>query len=487
MKNYTLGVSLNESSLRCALVEEGEEGISISSLFEIEYENFENAIKDVNVIKALREFVRKSRYNKCVVSLPSSKVLTRIKTVPKIPESKIVKLIQTEIRDYAIFEKENVSLGFSILEDRGDEVDIIWAGIKEPVLVSVLQFLKASRIKASTITIPQLALVEFVNTLYSENDAYAVLNVDKESTTLTVSKGKRIVFNYTQDLGYDCFEKGDLSLKGTWVGNIVSTLSYVSRNLNTPVKEVFVSVNNPDSFDILPFLSQRIPSPALLLTIPESVGFSDESVFLKIQKTGGNEYAVPIGLALLSKLKKGEVNYLSITEHFLREKVSERLKVLTTVLVLVAVNGGAILVYPFLRDSINSTNAQLSNVLKSISEISKPAEDATKLGQDLQNLKGALSKIKEVESSINVNPPYSIVLKEFKSLSPGGVYIIEIALKDDSSISLRGNSNTMRNVFNFEENLSKATYIYNATVLSVYGGKTNEFTFEMQANMRKGK
>jgi Tfp pilus assembly protein PilN len=150
------------------------------------------------------------------------------------------------------------------------------------------------------------------------------------------------------------------------------------------------------------------------------------------------------------------------------------------------VNGGAILVYPFLRDSINSTNAQLSSVLKSISEISKPAEDATKLGQDLQNLKGLLSKIKEVESSINVNPPYSVVLKEFKSLSPGGVSISDIALKDDSSISLRGNSNTMRNVFNFEENLSKATYIYNATVLSV-DRDTNEFTFEMQANMRKGK
>ncbi|BAL81441.1 pilus assembly protein PilM [Caldisericum exile] len=485
MGEKLLGVSISENAIRCALVERGEE-ITIKSLFEISFDDFNNVSQNKEVIDSLKAFLRKNRYDSCAISLPASAVLTRLKTVPKLPQEKIVKLIQTEIRDYAIFEGENVSLGFAELEKTEEGVEVIWAATKESTLLSTLNFLHKVGIKTRRITIPQLAIAEFIDELYKD-DSYAVVNVDRATTTLTVSKGKRIIFNYTQDVGFQAFKENDVSLKGTWVGNIVSSLNYVSRNLNIAIKKIYLVINNSESFDMLPYLTGRVPIPVLLLTLPENVSFEDESDFIKYQKTGGNEFVVAVGLALSSLIKRGEAYYLSLTEHFLREKLSERLKVLTMVLVLVVVNGAFALAYPYLSGSLKSTTEKLNSVKKSISEISKPVLDVNKLQLELQAVNGTLNSLKNLEVSIYTLPKYSLVLKELQSLSPQGVSLIELALKEDGSVSLRGTSNTFKNVFNFEENLSGAKYLKNATVLEIIKDKEGSNIFSMEMQMRKAK
>ncbi|MEM3424174.1 MAG: hypothetical protein QXE51_06375, partial [Nitrososphaeria archaeon] len=131
MGNRLLGVSINENSLRCAVIEKEEGKVLVKSLFEVAFDGQDLSKLDSETIKSLKEFVKHSKHTKSAVSLPASKVLTRLKTVPKIPTQKIVKLIQTEIRDYAIFEGENVALGFTELEKSDSTIDLLWAATKE--------------------------------------------------------------------------------------------------------------------------------------------------------------------------------------------------------------------------------------------------------------------------------------------------------------------------------------------------------------------
>jgi Tfp pilus assembly protein PilN len=487
MKRKFLGLSINENSIRCVALETNNQDFTVNALFEVQFENFDLALNDKEVVESVRTFLKKIRYDEASVSLPASKVLTRIKNVPKIPPSQIVKLIKTEIRDYAIFEGENVSLGFAEIDRNSEGIDIIWAATKESIVLSVLNFLRKIGLKTRRITIPQIALVEFINTFYKEEDNYAIVNVDKDTTTLTISKGKTIIFNYTQDIGFEAFKLNDPSLKGAWVGNIVSSLNYVSRNLNVSVKKIYVSVNDEESFDILSYLSNRVGYPVIMLSIPEDINFDREEDFIRYQKTGGNEFAVPVGLALTSKIKKGEKNYLSITEYFLTEHVSERLKVIATLLVFVVVNGAFIIAFPYFSSSLKSTEEQLSSVLKSISAISKPVEDANKLQIELQKINSTISSLKEVESNIYNMPYYSMVLRELKSLAPSGIELREVSLKEDGSVDLKGVSNSFRSVFSYEENLANARFIKNATILEIEKDKEGTETFTMQMQMRNVK
>jgi len=239
MGKELLGLALCEKSARCVALEEGKDGFKLKGVFEIEYPNFETAIKDRKIAEKIRSFVKRHRFSYASVSLPHSITFTRIKNVPKIPEAKIFKLIQSELKDYAIFKGENIALGFTKVSDEGETQNVLWAAVKEPILLQVLKFLKECGVKANLITIPQIANVFGVYEFFKEENPFAVINADYESTSLTVAKGKQILFNYTQDIGFGAFENNDESLKNTWVGNIISSLTYITRSLSLPLKEVF--------------------------------------------------------------------------------------------------------------------------------------------------------------------------------------------------------------------------------------------------------
>jgi len=486
MGNLLLGITLNETAMRCAVIENTENNFTIKALKEFTYTNFEEALTDKTLINSVRSFIKHFRYTSCAVSIPQNVAFTRIKNVPKLPNDKVFKLIQAEIKDYAIFKQENVALGFIKVDDNVDSQNILWAGIKESILLNILTFLKQCKIKANIITIPQIGIVFGVSEFYKENDPYAVINIDKDSTTLTAVQGKKVLYNYIQDIGYEAFEKDDVSSKNIFIGNIVSTLNFITRTQNVSVKKIFLIAHSDNAPQIVSTLSNRLPFPLIMLSIPKSIETINEEDYLEIQKNQGNKYFVSVALAVLSQLKEKDLS-LKINEYYVRERVSENLKVFATVLTLIVINGASVIAYPILKTNLTEVENNLKSVSKSISEISIPSLDVKKLQSDLQALKDKTTKLQLLENSLDDKVKFSTVLNELAVRLPSSTTIETLAIKEDNTISLRCFTNSCKSAFDYEENLSHSNIVENQTVLRVTNDKTQNVTFEMEMKIRSKK
>ncbi|MEF3244492.1 MAG: hypothetical protein K6343_00700 [Caldisericaceae bacterium] len=483
MGNLLLGITLNETAMRCAIIENTENNFKIRALKEFTYPNFEEALTDKTLINSVRSFIKNFRYVNCAVSIPQNVAFTRIKNVPKLPNDKIFKLIQSEIKDYAIFKQENVALGFIKVDDNADSQNVLWAGIKEPILLNILTFLKQCKIKANIITIPQIGIVFGISEFYKEIDPYVVINIDKDSTTLTAVQGKKVLYNYIQDIGYEVFEKDDVSSKNIFIGNIVSTLNFITRTQNISIKKIFLIAHTDITTQIVSSLSNRLPLAPIMLSIPESIEIINEEDYLEIQKNQGNKYFVSVALAVLSQLKEKDIS-LKINEYFVRERVSESLKVFATVLTLIVINGAAVIAYPILKTNLTEVENNIKNVSKSISEISIPSLDVKKLQDDLQSLKDKTTKLQLLENSLNDKVKFSTVLDDLAVRLPSSTTIETLAIKEDNTIFLRSITNLCKSAFDYEENLSRSNVVENQTVLRVINDKTQNVIFEMEMKIR---
>lgn len=483
MGNLLLGITLNETAMRCAIIENTENNFTIKSLKEFIYTNFEEALTDQALINSVRSFIKNFRYVSCAVSIPQNVAFTRIKNVPKLSNDKVFKLIQAEIKDYAIFKKENVALGFIKVDENTDSQNVLWAGIKESILLKILNFLRQCKIKANIITIPQIGIVFGISEFYKETDPYAVINIDKDSTTLTAVQGKKILYHYIQDIGYEAFEKDDISSKNIFIGNIVSTLNFITRNQNIFIKKIFLIAHTDIAPQIASTLSNRLPLVPIILSIPESIEITNEEDYLEIQKNQGNKYFVSVALAVLSQLKEKDLS-LKINEYYVRERVSENLKVFATVLTLILINGGAVIAYPILKTNLTEVENKIKSVSKSISEISVPSLDVKKLQSDLQALKDKTTKLQLLENSLNDKVKFSTVLDELAVRLPYSTTIEALVIKEDNTIFLRGSTNSCKSAFDYEENLSHSNIVESQTVLRVTNDKTQNVTFEMEMKIR---
>ncbi|MGB9695482.1 MAG: pilus assembly protein PilM [Caldisericaceae bacterium] len=483
MKLKSAGISIGEEAIRVAIVTQDSSGISVERIEEIHYEDFGSLKTNKEVALSLRKIFKNEHIsNRVAVSIPDDRIIIRGKSLPPINESKILQLIQTEIKDYAIFSGENVSLGFAISKKEQDKSLIVWGASKESNVINTLQFLRNAGLKTKTIIPSNFALAKAAIALTNEDKPFCVVNVDRDTTSLTFVESGRVVFTYTQDIGFRVFEQNDFAGKNAWVGNIVTTLTYASRTFSLTIKEIFLTVAASKTSNVLEMITQKVPYPVIMLNVPqENIQFKDEEVFVRLQATGGNEFACAIGLALLNSAKHGDPLRLSINEHFLRERSSDRLKVLATIIVLVAINGAAFAAYPILDNALHTSEVNIAKVEKSISDISVSSEDATKLSQQLQDKKGLLAKFKDTKTQLDSKTKLSSVLQEISFLRPTGLSLLSVAIGEDGKISIRGSGTSISNVLSYEENLAKAKYVSRASIGNIERGDSSQgFVFDMQ-------
>ena len=482
MKERSAGISISENAIRIAIIEQEDGLITIDKIEEIPYEDFDSLKTNKEVIGRVRKIFRKEKVGSHIlVSIPDDRVVTRTKNIPPIKKTKVLQLIQTEIKDYAIFSGENVTLGFVTSKKDADSSLIVWGATKESNILNILSFLRNCRIKAKSIVPSNFALAKAVSVLYKEESPYCVINLDRDTTSLTFVESGRVVFTYTQDIGFLVFEENDIGMKNTWVGNILTTITYASRTLNLNIKEVFLALNTSNTVDVLQILAERIPYPIVMLNIPEDVKFKDGEDYIKIQSSGGNEFAASIGFSTLAFSKKDDPLFPAINEHLLRERYSDRLKVLTITLVLLAVNAAAIITYPVINNTLKSSQVNLKNVEKSIGEISASSEDADKLSKDLQEALDLLSKFSDTRKMLANRVELSRVLQEISLNRPTGVSFLDVSIAEDGKIEVRGSAPTIATVLDFEKNLASATYVEKASIGTITRGDTSGiFTFDVQ-------
>jgi hypothetical protein len=482
MKERSAGISISENAIRIAIIEQDGGLITIDKIEEIPYEDFDSLKTNKEVIGSVKKvFSSEHVGSRVIVSIPGDRVIVRSKVLPPLKDAKVLKLIQTEIKDYAIFSGENVILGFVTSKKDADSSLIVWGATKESNIINISSFLRNCRIKAKSIVPSNFALAKAVSVLIKEENAFCIVNIDRDTTGLTFVDNGKVVFTYTQDIGFRAFEENDLASRSTWIGNILTTFTYASKTLNIPVKEVFLSTGTNKTGEILQTLTEKIPYPIVALNVPEDVKLKDEEDYLKIQSSGGNEFICSIGLAALAFSKADDPLFLSINEHLLRERYSDRLKTVTIALVLVAINAAAAVAYPIINKTLTDTQVNLKNVEKSIGEISAPSEDADKFFKDLQIAKDLLAKFSDTRKMLDNHVKLSKVLQEMSTKRPTGLSFLDVTIAEDGKISVRGSAPTIATVLDFEKNLTSATYVEKASIGTITRGDTSGvFTFDVQ-------
>ena len=479
------GISISNNFLRIIEIERRKDKISIDKILEIPLPKESSPLEEKKLSHTIKEKLAKEKFlRRAFISMADSNVVVRTKTVPPIKKEEIFKLIESEIKDYAIFGHSNVSLGFSTTNKEKDKADIVWAGVKEEKLFKTLKFIKRSGIKAYGVIPNDFALAESIYTLYNEEAPVAILNVDAETTKLVISKEKKLLFVYIQDIGTNSLLSNDTSSQSTWIGNILTTITYATRNLHIAIKELFLITQTSGSSEMLELLSSRLPYPIIIPNLLEKLNCNREEDYLILQGEKGVNFMAALGLALLSLDKRGNPLFCDISKHILREKQSTSIKIIITIILLGIINGGGYYAYPYVNGMLNRVKTNVHNTETKIRELSKASENANKLKSELANSKKELGLFQAAIKTAENRVITSALLIELKAKQPEGLHVISVSVSGSGAIHMSGIGSSYRNVLDFEENLATAKYIEGATIISMNKGVGGSISFQMTAMVK---
>jgi Tfp pilus assembly protein PilN len=482
MKKST-GISITSNFIRIAEAEVESGSIKALRFFEIPFS--EEKLKDAKFLKHIANIVKKEKiYNRAFISLSNKDVIVKDKTVPPIKKEEIFKLIEAEIKDYAILNHQNVSLGFNIIEKAKDKTKIIWAGTKEETLLNLIKSFKKAGIKTVGVVPSNFAIGKFVSTFYEKESPIVIVNVDSTETTLTFMEKGKVLFTYSQDLGLNDIESNDPSLKNNWLGNILTTITFVARNRNLTIKNIFIMSQRDENDMLINLLNTRLPYPVTPLKIPETFTFKNEEDYLAVQNDGGAKFAEAVGLALFGKNGEKDPLFCDISKHVLIEKKSMHVKITATVLLLILINGAAFYFYPLINNTLRNLQQNIADTNKKIEIASRAAQQTEELKNELSAINGTLSQYETVKSDLKNRAITSYLLAELKSELPQGVHINSVSVSKDGNVSMSGTGPNYKTILDYEINLSGAKYVESATIHSMAKGLGSIVTFSMSAKVK---
>ena len=482
MKKST-GISITRDFIR--ITEADIESGSVKALHFFEIPFSEEKLKDAKFLKNIASIVKKERiYNRAFISLSNKDVIVKDKTVPPIKKEEIFKLIEAEIKDYAIFNHQNVSLGFNVIEKAKDKTKIIWAGTKEETLLNVIKSFKKAGIKTVGVVPSNFAIGKFVSTFYEKESPIVIVNVDSAETTLTFMEKGEVLYTYNQDLGLNDIKSDDSSLKNNWLGNILTTITFVARNRSLTIQNVFIMSQQDETDMLINLLNTRLSYPITPLKIPENITFKNEEDYLAVQSNGGAKFAEAVGLALFGKNGVKDPLFCDISKHVLIEKKSMRVKITATILLLILINGAAFYFYPFINNTLRNLQQNITDTDKKIEIASRAAQQTEKIKNELSAVNGTLSQYETVKSDLKNRVITSYLLAELKSKLPQGVHINSASVSKDGDISISGTGPSYKAILYYEINLSSAKYVKSATIHSMTKGLKSIVTFNMSAKVK---
>ncbi len=480
-----VGISISNNFLRVLEIEREKDKVSIDKILEVPLPKENSPKEQKKLSHTIKTTLVKEKFlRRAFISMADSDIVVRTKTVPPIKKEEIFKLIESEIKDYAIFGRSNVSIGFSTTNKEKDKFDIVWAGVKEEKLFKTLKFIRSAGVKTYGVIPNDFALAESVYTLYNEESPVAILNVDAETTRLIISKGKKLLFVYIQDIGTSSLLGDDSSSQSAWTGNILTTLTYATRNVHIAVKEVFLVTQTDGSSKMLELLSSRLPYPIIIPNLLEKLECNREEDYLALQGERGVNFIAALGLALLSLDKKDNPLFCDISKHILREKQSTSIKIIVMIILLAIINGGGYYAYPYVNGMLNKVETNVKNTETKIQQLSKAAEDTNKLKSELANSKKELSLYQVAIKTAENRVITSALLIELRAKQPDGLHVASISVGGSGAIRMSGTGSSYRNVLDFEENLATAKYIKGATILSMSKSGKGSVSFQMTAAVR---
>ncbi len=489
-KRRGAGISFSEDLLRIADIAIGEESVKILHLDEFSlpktvFSERKNLHKTAVEIKKI---LKKTHIaHKAYVSPADRDVTLKDKTLPPVRKREIFKLIESEIKDYAIFGHENVSLGFNVVSEEKDKIKILWAGLKESILMKILSFVKQMGISPVAVIPSSFAIAKFILRFYPNlSNAFVIINVDNAVTSITFVKDGKVILNYKHDVGLVDIQNENPTNINSWAGNILTTVTFVTRNKKLDLGEIFLVSQDGKPQRLLPFLTRRVSNPVIIPDLKMLVDFENEEDFLRIQKTGGSEFVVPLGLALLEASDSKDPLFCDISKHILVEKVSAKLKVMIISILLIIINGLALYLYPVLSSTLSRLKSNLAYTNTRIKIAEEEAKNTEKIKNELSALREELSKYDSIYKQLQNRIISSQLLDEIKKDLPDGVSVSSVLVDDNGKISISGYGKSYEDILQYEVNLASARFLRNASISEMAKNSSGIILFRMSAQSSEG-
>ncbi len=482
MKKIT-GISITNEFIRIAEVKIDGESIKSVRLENVPYSK--ESFKNPEFIKNLKDLIKKEKiYTKGFISLDNRNVIVKDKIVPPIRKEEIFKLIEAEIKDYAIFNHQNVSLGFNVIEKAKDKFKIIWAGAKEDILLNTIKTLKKAGFKTVGVIPSNFALAKFIYTFYEVNSPSLIVDIDKTETTLTFISNGKVLYTYTQDLGIEEATSNEVYTRNNWLGNIVTTVTFIARNRNLSIDKIFLVSQENKVESLVKILGSRLPQQIIPVKLPENINFENEEDYLRMQKSGGMEFSEAVGLTLFAIEGVRDPLFCDISKHILVEKKSIGIKVATTILLLIIINGAALYFYPYINNTLKSLQTNIISTKSKINAVSKFAQQTEAIKNELSELDNSLTAYQTAKKDLEQRAITSALLAEIKAKLPKGVSLTSVSINSNGDINISGSGPSYKAILQYEVNLSDAKYIENASILSMSKNPASNATFNMVANIK---
>lgn len=487
-KKKSAGISITENHIRFVELEFHNKSATIIRFQEIPLpEGLPDDLyssQGKELAKSLKNMFQLDRFKgKIFVTVPDREVAVREKVIPPLKTKDIFKIIETEVKDYAIFEHQNVSIGFTIVDRDDEKYKIIWAGVKEETALRIIKLFRLAGRRISGILPSNFAVSKVIHSIYKEEVPVAIINVDTRITTLTFIERGRIIYTYAQETGSADLSLDDDSAKNVWVGNILTAFNHITRTTSKEISKAYLIAQEEQGDDLREFLEQKLTCPTILPELTTFFGSSDEGINTP-RIDHGTEYLQAAGAALFAASDEQDPLFCDVSKHVLVERVSLKIKALTVALILVLVNGLFFAALPFVNRTNINLQQSIKNIDTKIAEISETSQDAENLINYVQQLRSEVEVYKNIRTNATKGQLVSSLLTELRARLPASVYISSISVNSSGEISLVGKAANYKSVMEYEENLAFSEYIEWASITSMSKGTEGTVTFNMVARAK---
>lgn len=428
------------------------EQIGLSDIPEGAIDNY--GITDPEAVsKAIRNLLNASkiRGRELTLAISESSVITRILTLPPMPEDEMLEVLRGEVENYAILAGDEAVLDFQIIDQRAAEtaqqVEVLVVAAPGELISSYKAIMEDADLKLLAVEIMPTAAMRTL--IGSQPDVPVMLaNIEESDGTIAVTRNGVIRFIHRIGIGTDGLPENDSALE-TLANEIKSSLDYyrTSSSGREDPGEIVLYMDGVDSDLVCEGLKEYLTVP---IASPQNLDIADESTRAYATKHSLSSYAA-VGAATRTGGSDGAINLLR-PQRVEKPSLRKRLAVFClcfSSIILLSICANLLLnakANAIIQQIISTQQVSGGSDMREWMEISVIKADTLQVEKQVNRVKDVIISTRSVD--------WSGLLREIGAIIPTTMWMTELSWEEGDEISLSGVAASHYSVFIFRDMLT---------------------------------
>jgi type IV pilus assembly protein PilM len=204
MPQNILGIDIGSYSIKIAEIRRTFKSFELVKFYEHPINYSDLLTPEESIQAALTAIVEDNdlKWDQLIVGLPGQLVSSRLITLPFGNKKKIDQTIEFELENYIPFELDDVVVDYNIIRSTKDESKVLVMYAPKGQFVKYLTLLENANVDPRIVCVEGVELVNLVNLgMVPPEGVYSLVDIGHKKTTVTICKGKSLVYTRTIMLG----------------------------------------------------------------------------------------------------------------------------------------------------------------------------------------------------------------------------------------------------------------------------------------------